>query len=345
MKPELAIELFKGLFRFSGRVSRLTSVDNILPKNYLTHVLPFLDTPPDMEIFYEVKADLSEQEIAVLAKAGVKQIQPGIEALATSTLKLMKKGTTVFQNVKFLKTCALYGIKPHWNLLLGFPGEGPESYRRYVEILPLLTHLDPPAGAFPVRFDRFSPYFYKAQEYGLDLHPLDFYSMVYPLEAGDLKDFAYYFTDRNIAADYFVTMAKWISKVRAKVVEWQTRWSDPKFRVAPRLYFKEDSSVIYDSRSGSVVENFVGPAGKSILEYLTKPTRMEELVKVFTAEAGFDVTKEITSLQSKRLVLQEGDRLMSLVLGGEHGSQVGKAIPSVVADARFAAKSLYGSTL
>ena len=139
MKPELAIEQFKSLFRYSGSVTLLEAVDNILPKNYLKDVLPRLETPSDMQIFYEVKADLSEEDFAVLAKSKVKQIQPGIESLATSTLKLMKKGTTAFQNVNFLKMCSLYGIKPHWNLLVGFPGEGEEVYRRYLDVLPLLS--------------------------------------------------------------------------------------------------------------------------------------------------------------------------------------------------------------
>lgn len=50
-----------------------------------------------MSMFYEVKADLSEADMEVLAKTGVKFIQPGIESLATSTLKLMKKGTSAFR--------------------------------------------------------------------------------------------------------------------------------------------------------------------------------------------------------------------------------------------------------
>lgn len=65
MKPELAIQQFKSLFQYSGKVSRLAAVDNILPKNYLEQVLPLLETPKNMEIFYEVKADLSEQDITI----------------------------------------------------------------------------------------------------------------------------------------------------------------------------------------------------------------------------------------------------------------------------------------
>lgn len=344
MKPELAIELFKSLFRYSDRISRLTSVDNILPKSYLKEVLPFLDTPPHLEIFYEVKADLSEEEIAVLAKSGVTQIQPGIEALTTSTLKLMKKGTTVFQNVKLLKLCALYGVTPHWNLLLGFPGEGPDSYRRYLELLPLLVHLQPPAGAFPVRFDRFSPYFYKSKEYQLDLHPLDFYTMIYPFGKTDLQDLAYYFADRNIAAEYFAIMAKWIGKVRAKVAEWQTRWSNPKYKVPPRLYFK-NSQTVYDSRSGVPAEHLLDDNAAAILQYLAKPTRMEEIVKVFSAENGFDAPKEIAALEAKGLIFQEGERFLSVVLAGEHGSQAAEPIPYIVDNVRYAAKALYGGSV
>lgn len=323
-KPELAIELFNSLFKYSGKVSRLMAVDNILPKSYLQHVLPFLNTPADMEIFYEVKADLSEPDMAVLAKAGVKQIQPGIEALATPTLKLMKKGTTVFQNLKLLKLCALYDVQPHWNLLVGFPGEGEESYRIYVEAIPRLFHLYPPSGAYPVRFDRFSPYYDQAEKYGLDLLPLDFYSLIYPFDKADLKQLAYYFADRNLQADYFIVMARWIGKVRAKVAQWQKRWNDPS-SVPPRLRFKADSQTIYDSRSGSVVEHQIGEMGAAILKYLTKPTRMEDLLRVFPETT---TEKQVQQLKEYGLLFQEDDRIFSLVLEDEHGSRVSPSVPA-----------------
>jgi ribosomal peptide maturation radical SAM protein 1 len=325
-KPEVAIELFNSLFQYSGKVSRLMAVDNILPKSYLQQVLPFLNTPSDMEIFYEVKADLSEQDMAVLAKSGVKQIQPGIEALATPTLKLMKKGTTVFQNLKLLKLCALYDVQPHWNLLVGFPGEGEDSYRIYVDAIPRLLHLPPPSGAYPVRFDRFSPYHDQAEKYGLDLLPLDFYSLIYPFEKADLKEFAYYFADQNLQAEYFITMAKWIGKVRAKVTQWQKRWNDAG-QIPPRLRMKGDSDIIYDSRSGSVVEHRIGELGHAILKHLAKPTRTEELFRVFHEET---VAEQIAQLREHGLLFQEDDRIFSLVLEDEHGNRVSPSVPHSV---------------
>jgi ribosomal peptide maturation radical SAM protein 1 len=321
MKSELAIRQFKSLFQYSGTVNKLEAVDNILPKNYLKEVLPFLQTPPDMQIFYEVKADLSEEDVAILAKANVKVIQPGIESLATSTLKLMKKGTNAFQNVSLLKMCVHHGVSPEWNLLVGFPGEGAEVYRRYLQIIPLLTHLEPPSGVFPVRFDRFSPYYNQAQSYKLDLHPMDFYLYIYPFDEASMRDFAYYFADRNLPSDYFTDMIKWIGQLQAAVSQWRELWKDSPQSLAPKLDFIGDSDLIYDSRSGSATEYSVGPAGKAILNYLSKPARIGDLTKVFSDEYGRDLDRQLACLREKGLLFEEGDRLMSLVLSGERKTQ------------------------
>ena len=123
MSPQNAITSLQSLFDYAEECSAFVSVDNILPRHYTQEVLPFLNTPSQASLFYEVKADLSEKDIRTLSQARVKTIQPGIEALATSTLKLMKKGTTAFQNIRFLKHCVTYEIFPLWNLLVGFPGE------------------------------------------------------------------------------------------------------------------------------------------------------------------------------------------------------------------------------
>jgi ribosomal peptide maturation radical SAM protein 1 len=314
MKPALAIEQFKALFRYEGAVSMLQAVDNILPKNYLAEVLPFLETPSTMEIFYEVKADLSEKDFATLAKSRVNQVQPGIESLATSTLKLMKKGTTAFQNVGFLKMSTLYGVKPSWNLLIGFPGENAEVYRQYLEVIPRLVHLEPPAGIFPVRFDRFSPYHSQAAAYKLDLKPMDCYSFIYPFDEATLHDFVYYFSDRNLAAEYFTNMVQWIGKLQAAVSQWRELWEHPKQGGPPRLEFKGDSDIVFDSRSGSAIEYPVGLPAKSILDYLAKPARIEEIMKVFSPQYGADITAQIEFLRKKELVFEEGDRLLSLIL-------------------------------
>jgi ribosomal peptide maturation radical SAM protein 1 len=317
MNPELALEQLNYLFRFSDKVSRLEAVDNILPKSYLEEVLPFVETPANVSIFYEVKADLTEPQVEVLAKSRVKFIQPGIESLATSTLKLMKKGTSAFTNLTLLKNCTTYDITPHWNLLVGFPGEGEEVYEKYVEDIPLLTHLPPPSGVYPVRFDRYSPYFMKPEEYGLKLEPLDYYHLIYPFDENALAAMAYYFADLNTTAPYITTMTKWIGKIREQVAQWIAHWSNPSLSILPELFLKQGESeyIVYDSRSGEAVEHRLSVFGKDILNFLDKPRHIGDVHKETGRQLGVDAEKEITALKEKGLIFQEGDRFLSLVLG------------------------------
>lgn len=319
MNPEGAIAQFESLFKYSSRCSRFEAVDNSMPKNYLREVFPFLDTPPNVRIMYEVRPDLSEEDMQVLSKAGVRFIQPGVEALATSTLKLIRKGTTVFQNLLLLKHCVMYDVYPYWNLLLGIPGEDEEIYRKYLRDMPLLMHLPPPAGVYPVRFDRYSPYFVRAEQYGLDLHPNDFYQLIYPFGEEVLSNLAYYFVDRNFRAEYYAAVCKWIDKIREQFAVWWTRWHGEDQLLPPRLFFKEKgkSTIVYDSRSGKVVEHHVGDVGRQVLEHLTKSRRITDLAADLSHIPNLDPDKEIAFLQDRGLVFQEGERFMSLVLPEE----------------------------
>jgi magnesium-protoporphyrin IX monomethyl ester (oxidative) cyclase len=287
-----------------------------LPKNYLKEVLPYLEPPSHISIFYEVKADLSEEDVQVLANARVTQIQPGIESLATSTLKLMKKGTNAFQNIALLKNCAQYGISPGWNLLIGFPGEEESVYEKYIQDLPLLAHLPPPEDAFPVRFDRYSPYFVQAKKYDLDLHPLDYYSLTYPFDQESLANFAYYFTDRNLNATYSTTMIRWIGKIREKVGGWLKRWHGKDGAMMPALFIKERGkvTVIYDSRTGEVKEHYLDEIAANVLEYFSKARRITDLAADLNHIPQLDPSREVAYLQERGLLFQEGERYLSLVL-------------------------------
>lgn len=319
MSSENAIKVIKSVFKYSDRCSRLSSVDNILPKSYLKDVLPYLDTPPNISIFYEVKSDLTEEDIRVLANARVKSIQPGVESLATSTLKLMKKGSSAFQNLEMLKNCVMYDVSPEWNLLVGFPGEEDDVYQKYLQDLPLLVHLPPPSGVYPVRFDRYSPYFVKAKEYGLDLTPLDYYRFTYPFDEEKLADLAYYFNDRNTNAKYFLTMVRWLGKVREKFQPWHDNWHSENEKHRPHLYFtqKNGSSLIHDTRSGRPVDHSINEVGTLILDLMEKPKRITELKKEMADVSHPDLEKELTGLLAKGLLFREGERYLSLVLPKE----------------------------
>ncbi|MFL6313368.1 MAG: RiPP maturation radical SAM C-methyltransferase [Terriglobales bacterium] len=307
-----ALEQFHHLFQYAGRCKNFQATDNIMPKEYIAQVFGQLTPPEDINIFYEVKADLTKEDMAILAKARVTEIQPGIESLATSTLKLMKKGTTAFQNIRFLKNCLTHRISPAWNLLIGFPGETAEVYRKYVNDLPLLAHVPPPSGVFPVRFDRYSPYFMKAKDYGLELRPHDFYSFIYPFSSESLGQMAYYFTDTNYSAQYLKDVAQWLGPLREKVKSWHTRWAGTRPRLELRM--AEKLMIISDSRFGERAAEFkISPRYLLLLFMLDTPRTLDDvgLRAEFTPE---EMEQGLMLLKQKRLVFEENGRFLNLVM-------------------------------
>ncbi len=330
MEPSRALRSIRGLLdRYASRASRFQCVDNIMPREYLTEVFPHLQTPAHVSIFYEVKADLKEREMEVLARAGVTAIQPGIEALSTSTLRLMRKGTTAFQNLKFLKSCLAHGIDPQWNLLVGFPGEEDGVYQKYWEDLPLLAHLPPPSGVYPVRFDRFSPYHVQAKEYGLALEPCEFYAMVYPFDAAALNDLAYFFIDRQYTSRYLAQTAQWIARLRQRIDDWKARWESADGGLKPRLVLASSgrSPAVHDSRSGRTIEHEVGARGARLLQLLGRQARLSWLAEQMGDLSSAEVEREVMALERRGLIFREDDLFMSLVIDDSRPSTAGLPVP------------------
>ncbi|BFU46612.1 RiPP maturation radical SAM C-methyltransferase [Krasilnikovia sp. MM14-A1004] len=169
-------------FRFHG-------VDNIVDMGYLKDLFPVLaDEGVNYEIFYEVKANLSRDQVRTLARGGVNQIQPGIESLSSNVLRLMRKGTRAAQNVNLLRWARYYGVEVGWNLLWGFPGETERDYADQAALLPHLVHLQPPTAACRVWIERFSPLFTDSPT----KTPEASYRYVYPATV-DLGRAAYFF--------------------------------------------------------------------------------------------------------------------------------------------------------
>lgn len=174
--------------------STISVVDNILDMRYFATLLPMLERQAmGVNLFYEVKANLTRERVRQLAAAGITHIQPGIESLSDHVLALMRKGTTALQNIQLLKWCREYGVRPEWNFLYGFPGEEAIDYERMLPLIDAIAFLDPPTAYGPIRLDRFSPYHADPQQFGLtNVRPQAPYRFLYP-DAASLTRIAYYF--------------------------------------------------------------------------------------------------------------------------------------------------------
>ena len=88
---------------------------------YIDTLFPRLaESGLQLELFYEVKANLRHDQLVRMHRGGVRQIQPGIESFSDAVLRLMDKGVTGFQNIQLLR-----GLKTDVNAVAFYRGDQP----------------------------------------------------------------------------------------------------------------------------------------------------------------------------------------------------------------------------
>ncbi|WP_434527364.1 RiPP maturation radical SAM C-methyltransferase [Streptomyces ipomoeae] len=289
------------------------AVDNILDLKYLDTALPLVEKlNTDHSLFFEVKANMEWADIRAARRAGVRSVQPGIESLSTEGLRLLKKGATAFQNIRFLLGCAEFGVLPVWNILTGFPYETPESMLTQIELLPSLTHLEPPDNdILAVHFDRFSPYVEHPEDYGLTLtHPLPGYQYAYPdLSPEDLWDLAYHF-EGDFTDDPRNTAVR--RRLATAVHHWRTRHHQARFTY--RLGF--DALTLTDRRPGLPAHDTVlRGADARLFRAVIGGARFRDLQGRSEREESWERTLDkLHSWQEKRWVYIEGTKVIALAV-------------------------------
>lgn len=206
------------------RPTRIMMADNIMPYEFFKTFLPRLASElPGLSIFYEQKANLTRDKLATLRGAGVDMIQPGIEALSSGLLRLMRKGVSGAQNVGLLRDARALEISLVWNLLWGFPGDQRAHYEETLALLPYLSHLKPPGGFWPVMIDRFCPYFEDPASFGItNVRPLPGYRDLLPPGAPAEK-VAYHFEGDFDCESY--PAPELLREVRSSVDAWRNAWA------------------------------------------------------------------------------------------------------------------------
>jgi ribosomal peptide maturation radical SAM protein 1 len=290
--------------------SDVASTDAILDLGYFDEFLPKLAAEgPSIRMFWQMKSNIRPDQLALLSRAGVKRIQPGIEALDTELLTLMKKGCTMLQNVQILKLAAESGLSVAWNLLYGFPGESSASYERTVRLMPKLRHLQPPVTTGRVLADRFSPYFQRPEAYGVRLEPAAAYRFIHPFGESSVRELAYHFHMRSDALDG-------VEKVVAQMKAEQRIWSEHSRESALYCEDAEGTAAVFEERWGwprSVRR--LGAAESEVLRACWRITSWSRL----KAGLGAAFTKEELSAAIERLtelgfLIQENAEFLALPL-------------------------------
>ncbi len=300
--------------------ARFRLVDNIIDMKYVENLFgKFAESHCDLDIFIETKSNLHKSQIRTLAVGGVKCMQPGLESLSLNQLKVMDKGVTPMQNIVCLKWSFYYRVSVSWNILLGFPGETNEDYRRQIDLIPSLFHLHPPEATGKFWLERFSPYFMRPHEYGVRITgPGMAYEYIYDSRQVDLNKIAY---------DFEYELADWpidphlYQELIDLVQEWQRLAAS---RDRPFLYYSKamDYVTVYDGRNpqAPVRRRYEWPAS-AIIEICNDAAKSADQIQMVLASQSKqpDVTETqvahaLSDLTTRRILYEERGKYFTLAI-------------------------------
>jgi ribosomal peptide maturation radical SAM protein 1 len=304
------------------RVFRIGFTDNIVDHRYLDTLFPRLaGLGLTLDLFLEVKSNLKRRQLLTLRDGGVRLIQPGVEAVSSRILRLMKKGVTGIQNVYLLRTASEIGMDSTWNLLFSFPGETADDYEETLDVLESITHLRPPSYCGPIGLDRFSPYYEGTRAAAGNgggpairiLGPEEHYRHILPLPEESLSRMAYSFA--YTVDGHPPECGPLLEKISAFVERWKAF-----FAPHALVYYEGPSCLRIEDRRfnrPSRTVTFSKPE-KEIYLACQEPATPEAIVKTLAEKPeGFaydaaEVRSFLDSLVRERFVLKENERYLSL---------------------------------
>ena len=294
----------------------ITLCDNMMSSRMIRELATLLtkDGKPH-SIFAEVRPNLGPDEVRSLAKAGIRQVQPGIESLNDHLLDLMNKGSVAVRNIAMLKYCATFRVYPTWSLLSHFPGELRQDYEQMIDIMPLIPHLHPPKRVITVAFMRFSEYGDRPKDYGLELKPDPLYRCCF---AGrpDIAD--------NIGVYYELTGGPFADTVRENqdlydrldeaVKEWNKQFFSAK---APALLMTETESgiSIHDTRACAAEESCqLSGLYADVYRLAWEPVSLASLLEQLPESSEEEIEGILDDLVARKLMLFLSERYLALAV-------------------------------
>ena len=243
--PERAYDEIVHLCRRHS-TTKLSCVDNILDPMYADTLFPRLARSGlDLEIFYEVKANLHHDQLQRMRSGGIRSIQPGIESLSDEVLRLMRKGVTAFQNIQLLRWCRELGHRRRVEHPRRVPRRVADGVRADGGVHPVARPPPAPVLLRPAAPRPLQPVPHRAGRVRLPPGPpARAYYYVYPFGRRELTELAYFFDfdygdDRDVAA--------YIEPVMAAVQTWWDGWTRED-RPVLEARFDADRVVVRDTR-------------------------------------------------------------------------------------------------
>ena len=290
-------------------------MDNAVPFKKSSEIFSKIsELGKDLHLFAEVRANTSRGTLEVMKRAGMEEIQIGIEALSTGLLKKFNKGTTAIQNLEIMKHCEELRINNDANLILYFPGSDEydvdETMRALAFVLPFrplrMVHFWLGLGSYVWQHPRL---------FGLKAvfnHPN--YKKIFPLDIYETLPFMI----QSYRGDLGHQKKLW-RPVREKIEEWKKTY-DELHRgplSSPILNFRDgrDFMIIRQKRLGNhpLTHRLVGTS-REIYLFCQHNRSLKNITDRFPGMSEDRIYPFLKMMVDKRLMYEENGRYLSLAV-------------------------------
>ncbi len=298
------------------RVLSVAFMDNLLPAGQSQAVFGGVARlSRDFKFFGEIRATTPPEDLEVMAAAGMREVQVGIEALSTSLLRKLRKGTTVLNNLEIMKRCEMPGMPElAGNLILHVPGSDENDIAETLRTLEFVQCFRPLKTVF-FWLGLGSPFWDAPRRYGIrKTFNHRYYGQLFPariLQGLTLMVQGYHGGVRS--------SHKIWRPVRDRVREWQRSYNElhrlP--RSGPILSFRDggDFLIILQRRKGTdAMTHRLQGDSREIYLFCDRTRSFREIIGCFPGHAEDRLRGFLRMMVDKRLMYREGDSYLALAV-------------------------------
>ncbi len=289
--------------------------DNLIPAGRAGDVFEgLIKKDKDFRIFCEIRPNTPRPMLERMKKAGVHEVQIGIEALCTSLLKKMNKGVTAIQNLETMKQCEAMGIMSVSNLILCFPGSDADEVAETMRALDFATVYRPLHGV-DFWLGRGSLIAENPSAYGIKAvfnHP--YYAHLFPGRVARKARFMV----QSYRGDSAVQKRRW-QPVRKRLQTWKKTYQRLKAQSGglPILSYRDGGKfmIIRQQRfeKAAITHRLTGDS-KSIYLFCDSHRSVNAVLKRFNHLPESKIASFLDMMVDKRLMFKEKNRLLSLAI-------------------------------
>jgi len=293
----------------------ISFADNLIPLRHSKEIfLQLHKLEKDLRLFAEIRATIPVKVLRAMRAAGMRKVQIGIEALSTSLLKKLNKGTTAIQNLEIMKHCEELGISNVSNLILHFPGSDRQDVDETLRTLEFALPFR------PLRFVHFwlglgSPVWQDPRAFGLKAisnHPN--YALLFPPTICRSMEFMI----QSYRGDRGLQKKLW-QPVKKRVRAWNRIYSELHCGLprSPILSYGDgrDFLIIRERRlKAEPLTHRLEGTSRSIYLFCQKHRSLKRIVAQFPKVGEDRIVAFLKMMGDKRLMFEEDGRHLSLAV-------------------------------